>query len=91
MKNQDVLKSVKEIETTIRNSQEQLNTLIAELRQEEVIASLHKWKTISTSQLQRKFKMGYASSSTLIDNLLKKRLISRNSEGSNYKVIKNRK
>lgn len=91
MKNKDILKVVKEIGTTIRKSEEQLDTLIAELRQEEVIASLYKWKTISTSQLQRKFKMGYASSSVLIDNLLKKRLISRNSEGSNYKVLKNKK
>ena len=91
MENKDILKAVLGIEKSIRSSEDQLNILVAELKEEEVIASLHGWKTLSTSKIQREFQMGYASTSKLVSNLIEKGLIERIGDSLNYKILKKSK
>ena len=68
----------------------EISSLLATLREEEVVESLDKRKAISTSILQKEFDMGYSSASVLLDNLVKKGYVKQIKKSSSikYEIVK---
>lgn len=88
MNRQKIIEKVIPMRDSIWKLQEEVSSLLAELREEEVIESLPRRTKISTAIIQREFDMGYSTASMLLDNLVEKGLLSKNksSNGSTYSI-----
>lgn len=90
MNHKKVLKDVLIIRDNLYRVEERIDSLLAVLREEEILKTLKKGQVIKIEQIQRKFKMGFASTYRLMDILKGKNYISRIGKKSTngYKVIK---
>lgn len=90
MNKKEILEKILPIRDKIWEFQSTIDSLIATLREEEVIDTLTKRKQISTAKLQREYNMGYSTASMLLDNLIEKGYIKRIKKSGDikYEILK---
>ncbi len=93
MDNKKVLKQATAMRNALYTLQEKLDALLATVREEEVLHTLKKGKSISIEQVQRKFDMGFAATYRLMDILESKGYIEKKGKKGTdgYNVIKEKR